>query len=504
MSEAEQRFSSLQLVDEVVQLENSAVPACCLHTGLEIADEAGSRDYTLGLPLRSHKPNETPLRPPQNLLANIMGVALEAPFFQVLTSAFNDGKAFAGVTVEGTGPAQCPPGQTSRVVISGAVMGAKEIPTGPWQVALPAALVPSGLDAPDAVDVFHPFLLPQLPAQVATISVPGCKEIGMEARVAVFPDARWSGSLRVSAEPAPESKKGFKVSVEGDLACEYGGTKLAITTLGQAQALCPWFEVIETLAKSIVAMKVLLPSRKNQGLDSVVLSKGPPLNWDPWPALLLEISARLTPQVNNGLLAHSLRYVMRGDPLIAARGELGLLPSWMDSPLWRERLGPLLVGTRGQRIEEITQEMGLYLTARGSVSINASVALARPEGQTEIKAQASGKVALCIEGRSTREYETIVVRGGSADEVTEEACVKAVMWPPPPSPMPDPSERKCRSMVNFTGYALHSLEKHRPGILIRARKKIVPEGEPQPLLAHVLPARNWPGGDEPAEIPWYD
>lgn len=493
----ERSFAVMQPVDDSVQADDSTTPACCSRTSLVIRCRHVDRGYSLELPLKTRKPNESPDVPPQNRKQLVMRTELPAPVLQVLS--VREGKDVAEVAATGLGPNQCRPGKPNRVRLEGLSAGNKDVPFESWSWKAPALLDGALLDqgSEDLIALLHPFKMPEFAPQVWTISVPGCAAAKLKATIASFPDVRWSGQLTLRAEPSDKVKSGYQITSDSTLACTYNGHRLDIQTQDQAEALCPWFECLEPLARSAVAVLALRPSIRLQGFDTPALVRHGEFSWDPWPQLTLRLDAALSEQKGNGLLGHRLRVQVSGEPLIGARGEISLLAKWLQEPAKTRLLAPILAALDARRTEEICEELGLWLVAEGRASLRATVEAQRPDLTTESPGKVSGGVALYLQARSIREYETLVIRHGSATDSTKLSGIEVGLEPPPATPLPEPLERKFRAAVNFTGCAVSSLEKHRPGIRFRA---LSPAGSPKPSPIQILPARVWPAGTEPGQL----
>ncbi len=500
----EKSFSSLQPVDDSVQSAESPTPGCCARTALSLRCRAFERGYTLELPLKSKRANETPDRPPQNRQQHVMTAQVQAPMLQVLST--HDGTGVAEIGVSAQGPNQCPPGQPNQVRLEGVGGGVQDVPFTQWSWKAPAILDAKLMEPlnEDMISLLHPFKAPKLPAQVWTLSLPGCPVSKLKAFIAAFPDVQWHGSLTLKAEAKPASVSGFEIEIGGDMTCRYDGVEFKITTREQARALCVWFDCLEVLAKSAVALMALRPGPKHGGLDNPRLKKYNELRLDPWPTLSLQIESALFEQDGNGLLGHSLKVLVSGAPLMGAQGEISLLPTWLEDASKKNLLAPMLAGLDVVRVEEICQELGLWLVGHGQVSLRAGVEARRPLTSTQAVGRASGGIALYLEARSLREYETFVIHCGGAADIALPAGLKIACEPPVDSPLPEPSEKKCRASLSFTGCAVAGLEKWRPGCRFR---RWYPAEAKSPGALAMIPVRSWPAGGDPGqllEIAWCD
>lgn len=500
----EKSFSSLQPVSDSVQAAESPTPGCCSRTSLVVSCRAFERAYSLELPLKTRLPNETPDKPPQNSQMLVMAAQVPPPMLQVLS--VREGRDVADVAVTAQGANQCPPGRPNRVKVDGVGGGEQDVPFTQWGWKAPAILDARLMEPlnEDMISLLHPFKAAGLPAQVWTLSVPGCPASKLKASIAAFPDVRWRGRLSLRTEARPGSSSGFEVQIGGDLACHYNGSEFTIQTRDQVKALCPWFDCLEMLAKSAVALLALRPGVKQLGLDNPRLERHGELGISPWPQLSLQLESALFEQEGNGLLGHSLKALISGDPVMGAQGEMSVLPAWLEDAGKRPLLAPLLAGLDVVRIEEITQELGLWLVAEGKVSLRAGVEARRPMAATQTLGRAAGGISLHLEARSIRDYDTLLTLCGGMDDGTAPAGLTAACEPPAESPLPEPAEKKCRAQISFTGCAVSGLEKWRPGCRFRRWQ---PAGAKPPASLPLVPARAWPGGGEPgqlAEIPWCD
>lgn len=500
----ERFFASLQIVDDSVKSADATAAGCCSRTRLKVSCRAAERGYVLSLPLVTRLPNESPALPPQNRHFHVMRADIPAPMLQILST--HEGREVAEVSLGGEGPAHCPPGRPNRVKIDGVNGGSQDVPFVNWSWRAPAVIDGALMDrgAEEIIELLHPFKAPDLPAQMWSLSVPGCAAARLKATVAAFPDVRWQGRLTIQVEPKKGGKAGFEMKPDGAVICSYNGHQLKVEDFLQARVLCGWFDCLEMLAKSAVAVLALKPGVKHTGFDNPRLERGGELRWSPWPRLSLRAESSLFEQKGNGLLGHALNVLVSGDPLVGAQGEISLLPAWLENPARRRILAPLLAGVAGRRPEEISHELGLWLVAGGQVSLRAGVSARRPEARTGAQGSARGRVSLHVEGRSVREFETILVRSGGAASLSVPSGIEAQCEGPPDSPVAEPVEKKCTALVSFTGVAVDSLEKWTPGCRIR---RWLPAGAEAPPPLVLVPARSWPSGAEPgkpAEIPWCD
>ncbi len=500
----EKSFSTLQPVDDSVQAADSPTPGCCSRTSLSLSCRSFERGYNLELPLKSKQANETPFLPPQNRQLHVMAVEVEAPFLQVLS--VREGNEVAEITVSAQGPNQCPPGKPNTVKIQGIGGGSRDVPFAQWSWKAPAIL-DARLMQPlneDMIALLHPFKAPCLPAQVWSLSVPGCPASKLKTNVIAFPDVQWHGRVLVKAVPKPGTDAGFETIIEGDLVCRYNGNDFKIDTRDQAHALSRWFEIVEMLAKCAVAIMALRPGPKYAGFDHARLEKYGALRLEPWPQLSLQVDSALFEQQGNGLLGHALKVLIYADPLVSADGEVSLLPMWLEDSTKKGMVAPLLAGLDVVRTEEVAQELGLWLVVQGRSSLRSGIEARRPIAATQVLARASGGISLNLEARSVREYDAFVIQCGGVEDRSMPAGLQIACEPAPESPLQEPLDKKTRVLLNFTGCAIGGIEKWRPGCRYRRWQPL--EAKPPGALP-VLPARSWPSGGEPGqlvEIPWSD
>lgn len=500
----ERFFASLQPVDDSVQSTDATAAGCCSRTRLTLRCRAVERGYALSLPLQTKLPNESPGMPPQNRHFQVMRTAVPPPMLQVLSA--HEGKEVAEIAVSGEGAAQCPPGNPNRVRVEGVNGGEQDVPFTQWSWKAPAVIDGALMDkgAEEIIKLFHPFKAPDLPAQLWSLSVPGCPAAKLKATVAAFPDVRWQGRLTIQVEPRKGGGGGFEMKPDGAITCSYNGHQMKVADWLQGRVLCQWLECLDMLAKSAVAVLALKPGAKHTGFDNPRLENHGEFRWSPWPRLSLKVESSLFEQKGNGLLGHALSVLVAGDPLVGAQGEISLLPTWLENRARRKILSPLLADLEAQRSEEITHELGLWLVAEGQVSMRAAVSARRPEALTEARATARGRVDFRVEGRSVREFETIIVRAGATAHLSVPPGIEAQCESPPESPVPEPLEKKCKALVSFTGVAVSDIEKWLPGCRLR---RWLPAGEDAPPPVALVPGRSWPAGGEPGkpvEIPWCD
>lgn len=500
----EKSFSSLQPVSDSVQAAESPSPGCCTRTSLVLACRPFERGYRLELPLKTRHANESPDKPPQNGRLHVMAAQVKPPVLQVLS--VHDGKDVAEIQVTAQGPAQCPPGKPNLLKVDGVGGGEQGVPFNQWAWKVPALLDAAliGELTEDMISLLHPFKSPALPAQIWQLSLPGCGASRLHASVAAFPDVRWQGRLVMQAQPQSDTAAGFETILSGNLGCHYNGREFQIRLKSQAKALCGWLDAVEMLARCAVALLALKPAARQAGLDNPRLQKEAELSLNPWPQIMLQMESSLFEQEGNGLLGHALKAVVSGSPLMGAAGEVSLLPSWLEDPARKPFLAPLLAGLDVVRVEEIAQELGLWLVAEGQASIRAGVETRRPLTATQAMGKAAGGIRLSLQPRSIRDYDAMLTCCGGAQDATASAGLKVACEAPPDSPLPEPRDKKCRALLNFTGCAVSSIEKWRPGC--RFRRWQPPGAKPPPALL-LVPGRAWPAGGEAGElpeIPWCD
>jgi hypothetical protein len=498
------RFSALQPASDPVQSTGSEAAAACLLTTLRLQG-AGTdgRKYWLTLPLPVSRPNGTPRT---NYSFQVMKAELPEPVIQILAGGADESR----MILQATGPSECPPGIPNEVKIdspSGESV-ARSVPFESWIIPLQAGLDFDGLRAsPERlVALLHPCKMSDFPPAVLWVDAPGCLPVKLRATVAVFPDVRWSGELTVSAELDSDSQKGFRMKVESTVVCAYGSAEWRLNSWDDALAWCPWLGCLPLMAKSIVAIEALCRDHRAQGLDNPRLIKSGNISWASWPQCRVKIQSALREQPDREFLGYGLHLALSADPLLSGSGERSLLANWLENPLWHDRLAPLLAGLLAAHVSEVTQEIGLWLVVAGRISLRVQRDEERPEEHSEVRGESNGGITLEIEGRSDREYETIVVRAGSAERMTEPAGLDLAGKPSDDYFPGAPGEHTLLGRGAFSGLAIWALEKHRPGIRIRQLQTHPPAAESQPgnPLAILLSPRVWPSGaaTEPAPIPW--
>lgn len=498
-------FSDLQPVNDSVQRAESATPGCCGRTRVTIACRAFERGYSLELPLKGRLANETPGDPPSNHFAHVMTAQVKPPLLQVLSG--HEGTSVAEITTRAEGPQHCPPGVLSKLRVEGHGGGTREVPQTAWTWLAPAILNAELLEELDdeLISLLNPFKMPDLPAQTWSVDLPRCPMSRISARVAAFPDVRWSGRLDVTTRAVPDAAAGYELVLGGDLACHYDGRRWAVAEPGQAKALCRWIEGLDVLARSVVALMSLKPGPRHAGLDNPRLNRLGVFRFEPWPQMSVHLEASLFEQEGNGLLGHSLRMQMRADPLLGAAGEMSLLGPWLEQADKRPLLAPLLGGLDVQRAEEIAQELGVWLVADGQISLRAGVEARRPVARTAVAARCGGSLPISIEARSIRDYDSFVIHQGGGTDAGQPSAFRVVCEPPAESPLDDPREHKPKAAFEFSGLVVGRMVKVRPGCCFRhhAMPSASDEGKAQGCL--LAPSRAWPGGASikaPAEVPW--
>jgi hypothetical protein len=483
---------------------------CCRRTRIAIACHALQRGYTLELPLRTRLPNESPTKPSYNKLALVMSAKLEPPMLQILSGHEDD--SMAEVNITASGPAECPPGSPHRIKLSGVGGGTRDIPQINWSWPAPALLDASLMETldEDLLSLLHPFKMPELPAQVWRFSVPGCPSAKFQATIAAFPNVRWGGRLTLRTTPPPEQgSSGPALEITGDLGCTYDGRFFPVTDKQQVRALCRWTECLDAMARAVTMVMSLCPGPRYAALRNDKLARRDALHFDPWPNLLLGIDAELFEQEGNGLLGHALRWFVLARPFLAGQGEAALIGPWLEQPEKKALLAPLLAALDPRDAASIAREVGIFLVAEGQLKLRAGIEARRPISPTQGRARASGMVKTYLEARSVRDYDSFVIHQGAASDATARAGFRAICKPPAETPDSDPREHRCRAAVEFTGIAISSLVKSRPGCRFLPLQDTPLADPSQPSTArHVLaPSRAWPGGSEPGqitEIPWCD
>jgi hypothetical protein len=501
-------FSDLQPVSDSVQRAESATPGCCGRTHVTIACRAIERGYSLQLPLKGKLANETPGDPPSNHFKHVMTAQVKPPLLQVLSG--HEGNSVAEITTTAEGPQHCPPGVLSKLRVEGLGGGTREVPQTSWTWPAPAILNASLLEELDdeLISLLNPFKMPDLPAQTWSVDLPRCPMSRISARVAAFPDVRWTGRLVVTTRARPEAVAGYELEMGGDLACQYDGRRWTVADVAQAKALCRWIEGLEVLARSVVALMSLQPGPRHSGLDNPRLSRLGGFRFEPWPQMTIQLDASLFEQEGNGLLGHSLKMRLLADPLLGAAGEMSLLGPWLEQADKKPLIAPLLGGLDVQRAEEIAQELGVWLVADGQISLRAGVEARRPLAHTAAAARSSGAVALGIEARSIRDYDSFVIHQGGGADSSQPSAFRAVCKPPDESPLDDPKEHKPKAALEFSGLMVSGVMKSRPGCCFRhhARPPASDDaGENKAAGCLLAPSRAWPGDASikaPAEVPW--
>lgn len=501
ISELEKAFAFSQPVSDAVQRSESAIPGCCSRTRLRLGCREKVRQYSLELPEMAPRGEKGRGIEPKERRFHVMDIELPGPVLQVLSNG--EGADVAEVQVRSEGPGSCPPGTSNRVHIEGAGGGARVVPFSDWVLSAPSVLRPSILEEVDrdTLKLLHPFRAPKLPAQTWKVEMPSCPRSRLNAIVASFPDVRWSGRLSLAVVGDSSSKKGFQLKPEGAVECSYSGRTWAVKSSDDALVICQWFGALEMLGKCVVSILELEASEKYSGMDNPSLQRGEVLRFDPWPQLSFSVESRLFEQTGKALLGHQLRAVVSEGKMVGAKGELSLLPQWLDDLSKRRWLTALLVGTEGERPEEITRKMGFWLIVEGTLSLMAAVEANRPVAATSCESRAEGGVEVRAEFRSIYDYEGAVVEIGGAENSAALAMLEAECLRPEESPSQDPMEKRFRASLRFSGVSLGRVVKLRPGCQIRRW-----DSDPARLDARVplVPARSWPGGGdgEPIEVPW--
>jgi hypothetical protein len=252
----------------------------------------------------------------------------------------------------------------------------------------------------------------------------------------------------------------------------------------------------------------LQPGPRHSGLDNPRLSRLGGFRFEPWPQMTIQLDASLFEQEGNGLLGHSLKMRLLADPLLGAAGEMSLLGPWLEQADKKPLIAPLLGGLDVQRAEEIAQELGVWLVADGQISLRAGVEARRPLAHTAAAARSSGAVALGIEARSIRDYDSFVIHQGGGADSSQPSAFRAVCKPPDESPLDDPKEHKPKAALEFSGLMVSGVMKSRPGCCFRhhARPPASDDaGENKAAGCLLAPSRAWPGDASikaPAEVPW--
>jgi hypothetical protein len=509
---ASRAFSPLQPLDDVVQSNKSTVPACCLATRVRLwAGRSEERHYQLHLPLEGHAPNETPSFPPLNLRQQVMASKLPPPFIQVLEGPEDGADPQARLILVAEGPPDCPPGQPNELKVAAPGMPplTGKIPFDGLRVNLHSGqpFLRLKKDGARFLETFHPFLTSALAPKTWTITVPGCRSVGLTASVGVFPDVRWEGKLKARTEPDPKSDTGYRKAVEGTLACTYGEDRWEPAQWEAAVLLCPFLGCLEMLARTAGSLAQARGNWRDRGLDNSRLVRRGELTWASWPACELAVESQLYERPEVGLLGHRLKFGLTAEPLLSGSGETSLLPYWLENPLWPGRLAPFLATLKGRETYELAQELGIWLVVEGSLALSLGVESDLPEVPRAVRAEAKGKVRVQLEARSALDYETMILRAGSAEAATRPAEICLGVQAPPEHARVEPGEDSVKARASFEGLALWGVEKRRPGIILRRRvaAKVPAAGAPPaPPVCSLLNSRVWPAqaDREPVEVPW--
>lgn len=503
-------FSDMQPVSDAVQRAESTTPGCCGRTRVTISCRSFERGYSLDLPLHGRKPNESPFEPPQNFQSVVMAAEIPPPMLQLLSR--HDGDGVAEVLITASGPAECPPGTPSRLVLEGSGGCTRDVPQKAWTWSAPAILDAAQIESLDEnlISLLHPFKMPHLPAQLWKLSLPRCPASQIKATIATFPDVRWRGELNVTTRPNPEVNSGYEMRFEGDLACSYNDKRWLLQDKSQAKALSKWIDGLDVLARSAAAFTALRPASRHAGLDNPRLTRMEEFRFEPWPRLSIALEAQLFEQEGNGLLGHALSMRVQAAPLIGASGEMSLLGPWLEQMDKKPIIRPLLAALDVIRAEEIAQELGLWLVADGQISLRAGVEAKRPQLRTTTMGRANGSVRLGLEARSIRDYDSFVIHQGGSADTTIQPGFHATCKAAPEAPFNDPREHPPMAAFEFSGLSISRLEKRRPGCVFRHHSKVLPGGEgaeKSPEGCMLAPARSWPADatlEAPAEVPWCD
>jgi hypothetical protein len=432
---------------------------------------------------------------------------MPAGILQVLAGPIRGEVSPARLIISAEGLGECPPGsaQMVRVAAGGGTQITRQIPFENWELPLHSTLDFSSLaaNAAEFLARLHPFALGNLAPEMVVVSVPQCQGVGLEAAVAIFPELRWEGEITARAEPDAKSQKGFRIQWESSVVCHCGEDEWRPRNWQEAVIWCPWLGMIEALARCVIAVMSLRERSRAQGLDNSRLIKAGDLEWN-WPAMRVRMAASLEERERESTLHHRLELQGEAAPLVEARGELSLLGHWVESGRWNGLLAPLFVGVASMHVTEIAHEIGLWLVAAGEIQWRMTHGGAPPGTALENSARSRGGIALRLEGRSRRDYESIVVRAGSADTAQGPSGISlACQWAEATGEAASGGPVGEARMA-FSGLALWSLEKRRPGIAIRRSAATAGPTENAAPLARLLPKRHWPpqATEQPVKIPW--
>ncbi len=505
-SRADAAFSGARSISDAVEPAARALPPCAARTKITLRCRHDDRAFTFALPAKGRAPWLSPSVPPQNRRHHVMA-DMTAPVIQVVSSATHEG-SMDTLTLRADGPAECPPGTPSVIVItpeSGPPQSVR-VPARDWKLPLPSPLAGDVVDKekPWELPGVHPFCLPDLPARTWRLALAAApsEHAGMSVLVKSFPGVLWNGQARVAvmAENGPA-----RPVVEGGITLRIDGRERTLRDWRSLKAVFPLMEMLDDLTRTVNAVADVTSPLRSRGLDSSRLQWREPFRWDPLPSLSVSLESRLFEQTASGLLGHFLNIGITGEPLAGATGEASVLPLLMTNPAAEKMLAPI-TGGRGGNVAELSTRYGVYLITEGRCTFRASLRSARPLELIAQEFLTHGAVQFALEGRSESEFESIVVSSTAATKATEGCSLSIALEAPPDSPLQDPRDRQPKVQAAFTGLHFHGIERVCGGVRLRPWQP-VPEGEEpkEPKPVALLPARMWPQGSDagmPVEIPW--
>src|SRR5262245_57722874 len=115
-SRADTAFSGVRTISEPVEPDASPLPPCAARTKIALRCRHEERGFTFTLPAKGGTPWLSCDVPPQNRRLHVMADTA-TPVLQVVSSATHE-SGMDTLILRADGPAECPPGTPSAVVIT--------------------------------------------------------------------------------------------------------------------------------------------------------------------------------------------------------------------------------------------------------------------------------------------------------------------------------------------------------------------------------------------------
>ncbi len=496
-------FSTGQATGDGVQSARPEQPAACGLTYLTIrCGHFSERGYTLALPLKTTRPNESPRRPIENTASWITQIPTDGlPVLEVLSSC-DDVVNMDYLIVSAQGPAECPPGFLNQVLFQGGGNeGTKNLPFSNWQILTPAGLTADTWKTITGALVknLHPLRLPELPAKVYEILIPGCLSaepgIRHQAKIHAYPNVRWHGDYSISlSEEAMQLNQPYQVS--GQLSVTWNEQTTQTSDWHVLRQFLNWHDLADVL-KKIGRTFLSLQKEEFDGYHSSRLGCHPEFHWRDAPTMRVAIESKLFEQPGNGLIGHHVDLLLSAS--LGAEGEMNLLPLLATKANFKFITQPLVKDR--EKLEELCVRYGIFLRSQGRAALKITARGDRPTTDWAFAARNTGAMELTLEGRAEDEFTTIWIEASALEGPTAAPDITFRATPPQlPERQKSLLDHAFRADVQFSGIRLNALTTSKFGLLTTAEK--LPDNEQQ-----LAPPIAWPptakADEPPPEMLWY-